>query len=167
MQVALNELIEILKAEQKIYERYLELLIEQQEHLIRNNLIGIKSSTDEINALAQQAMNLENGRRTVISRLSEAVNLDPENIDVSSLLEKFSGPGFDKLEQLKATILETNEKVTEQKTRNELLIDQSMSIIAQTMQFIHAATNPKAIYDDPTRLKGGTGNHGALISRMM
>jgi hypothetical protein len=163
----LNELIEILSAEQKIYQQYLQLLTEQQECLIKNDLDAIRESTEKINTLAQQATNLENGRQKIIARLSNSAEIKFDDINISKLIEKFAGPGFGKLEQLKDTIMEMHEQVTRQKTRNELLIDQSMGIISQTIQFIHEVNNPRVVYENPAKLKGGAGNNGALISRMM
>jgi hypothetical protein len=167
MEIELNELTALLSQEEKVFRDYLDLLSQQQEYLITNDLAGIKATIEKINILAQEATNLENGRRRILGRLSELAQLGSGDLNISGLLEKFKGPNFRELEKLKDAILKIHEKIVEQKTRNELLIDQSMSMITQTMQFIHNASNPKVTYDNPAGIKGGSSAQAALISRMI
>jgi hypothetical protein len=163
----LNELTTILSHEQELYQRYLELLTEQQGYLVANDIVGIRNTIDRINALAQEATNLENNRRKLVSRLSKIYRLKDGEMNISILLEKLSGTRYTELEQLKQTFLDIQGKIREQKVRNELLIDQSMKMITHSMQIIHNAGNPKATYDDPSRIRGTAGNQAALISRMI
>ncbi len=165
MQNELNELIKILSAEHKIYQDYLQCLIEQQEFLIQSDLKGIKTSIDKISVLAQKAMNMENGRRTVISRLSAKLGMNPHDVTVSKILQQFEGPRFEELDKLKDKILDTYSKVINQKTRNELLIDQSMNIIQQTMQIINDVENPQPTYDNPAAFRNGANNIKTIVSR--
>lgn len=162
----LKELISILNAEYEVFVKYLESLTEQQQYLIENDLDGIKASVEKINILAQDAVNLETGRRRIIERLSKRLEMNPEDITIGKLIENFKGPNFEELEGLKNTILDIHEKVNNQKTRNELLIEQSMGIIKQTMDYIHQVNNPKAIYDNPVTASGGTVDGGSLLTRM-
>lgn len=166
MEVELNELIDILSSEHKVFEEYLHLLTEQQEHLIQNNLAGIKSNIEKINMLAEEAANLENGRRRLMGRISESMRLKPSDISLSRLLERVNSPNLKEMERLKDTILEVHDKISYQKTRNELLIEQSLRIINQTMQFIHEVNNPRATYDNPLK-SGGFAHQSALVSRMI
>ena len=167
MDSRLGELTNILQQEETVFQEYLGLLTQQQENLIANNLAGIKDGIDKINELAQEAINLENGRRKVVARLSETLGMNPEDITISKILERLDGPKFDELESLKNKILDFHGKITSQKKRNELLINQSMNVINQTMHFIHEIGNPKATYDNPVMARGGAGSQGALISRMI
>jgi hypothetical protein len=167
MEKELHDLTSILSNEEQVFHDYLELLSLQQEYLIKNNLAGIKATIEQINMLAQDAINLENKRRKVIARLSELAHLRPDELNITKLLKKFKGPKFDELERLKDAIIKINERVQDQKNRNELLINQSMGMITQTMQFIHNAGNPKVTYDDPSSVRGGASGHAALISRMI
>lgn len=161
----LKELTKILKAEKEVFVKYLEKLTDQQKALIENNLDDIRSSVEQINILAQEAVNLENGRRTVIDRLSRKLGMAAEDVSVGKLLEKFKGPNFEELEQLKNTILEIHQKVKTQKNRNELLIEQSMSIIRQTVNYINEVRNPKVTYANPVSTRRGAEDSGALLSR--
>jgi hypothetical protein len=167
MDSRITELTAILQKEEKVFQDYLGLLTQQQENLIKNDLSGIKSSIEKINELAQDAANLENGRRKVVSKLSQNLGMNPEDINISRILESLDGPKFDELESFKNKILEFHRKIASQKRRNQLLIDQSMNVINQTMQFIHEIGNPKATYDNPVMARGGAGSQGALISRMI
>ena len=166
MERELKELINILNAEYEVFVKYLERLTEQQQYLIENDLDGIKTSVEKINVLAQDAVNLETGRRRIIERLSERLAMNPEDITIGKLIENFKGPNFEELEGLKNTILDIYAKVNTQKKRNELLIEQSMGIIRQTMNHIHQANNPKVIYDNPVAAPRGAVDRGSLMTRM-
>ncbi len=161
----LKELTEILRAEKEVFVKYFEKLTDQQKALIENNLDDIRSSVEQISVLAQEAVNLENGRRMVIDRLSKKLGMAAEDVSMGKLLEKFKGPNFEELERLKNTILEIHQKVKTQKNRNELLIEQSMSVIRQTVNYINEARNPKATYANPVSTRRGAKESGALLSR--
>ncbi len=88
----LKELTAILSREQEIFQGYLELLTEQQEHLTANDMEGVQATVEKINSLSHKATNLENGRRRVLDRISRASRLKPEEINLSRLLEKLGGP---------------------------------------------------------------------------
>ncbi|MEE9554276.1 MAG: flagellar protein FlgN [candidate division Zixibacteria bacterium] len=165
MERELKELTEILKAEKEVFVKYLEKLGDQQKALIENNLEDIRSSVQKINVLAQEAVMLENGRRAVIERLSKKIGVDADDVSIGKLLEKFKGPNFEELERLKNTILEIHQKVRTQKSRNELLIEQSMSVIHQTMNYINEMNNPKVTYANPVLTRRGASDRGAILSR--
>lgn len=166
MDSRITELTDILQKEEKVFQEYFSLLTQQQENLLKNDLSGIKSSIDKINELAQMAANLENGRHRVLAKLSQNLGMSSKDINISRILESLGGPKFDELESLNNKILEFHQKIASQKQRNELLINQSMNIINQTMQFIHEIADPKATSDNPVISRGGAGSQGALISRM-
>ena len=164
MERELRELESILKAEQKLFVIYLEKLIEQQKSLIESDLNGLKENIERISLLAQEAMMLENGRKNVIERISEKLKIDKDNITLNKLLDRFKGQNFGELERLKNTILETHVKATAQKERNELLINQSMKVISQTVEYLNERNNPKVTYKNPTRKSGnGTAGRRMLI----
>lgn len=163
MERELGELESILKAEQKLFAIYLEKLTEQQQHLIESNLNGLRDSIEKISLLAQEAMTLENGRKNVIARISDKSKIDKEDITLSKLLDRFKGHNFEDLEGLRNTILDTHVKATAQRERNELLINQSMNVISQTVDYLNERNSPKVTYDNPAKKNGcGAGRRGML-----
>ncbi len=149
MEKELKQLIRILNAEYDIFVKYFERLIEQQQYLIENDLDGIKANVENMSILTQNAINLENGRCRIIERLSKRLAMNPDGITIGKLIENFRCPNFDELEGLKNTILDIYAKVNKQKSRNELLVEQSLGTIRQTMGYSQRANNPKAIYCNP------------------
>ena len=149
MEKELKQLIGMLDAEYDVFVKYFERLVEQQQYLIENDLDGIKTSVESINVLARNAKNLETGRCRIIERLSKKLALNPEDITIGKLIENFKGPNLEELEGLKNTILDIYAKVNRQKRRNELLVEQSLGTIRQTMNCIQRANNPKAINMQP------------------
>ena len=153
MEREISELIDILKLEYRVYQTYFELLNQQQEHLIRNDLQAIKSSVEKMNVTTQQAVQLEKGRCAAIAKLSRKIEMKPEDITVSRILEKIEGARFSELENLRNRILDIHAKVIDQKDRNALLIGQSMQMVRETVNSISEMNNPKITYDDPLLTK--------------
>ncbi len=165
MEKELRELESILRAEQKLFGIYLEKLTEQQRYLIENDLKGLKDSIEKISFLAQEAMTLEYGRKNVIERISKKLNVDKDDITMSKLLDRFKGHKFEELEHLRDAILDAHVKATAQRERNELLINQSMSVIGRTVDNLNERKNPKIPYDNPTRKNGVASDNGGLLVR--
>lgn len=165
MDVEIKELAEILSREQEVYQKYLELLTEQQRHLMKNDVNSVKATTDLINHLAQEAADLESGRARVMSRLKRIGALKPGQDSLAKILEKFKGPQFDELEKLKSTLLDVHSRIKDQSARNELLIANSMKMIANTMQYIHELNNPQVTYNNPSTAKRDSLQQKTLISR--
>jgi hypothetical protein len=165
MEKELRELESILKAEQKLFAIYLEKLTEQQKHLIENNLNGLRDTIEKISILAQEAMTLENGRKNVISRISDKLKIDKDDITLSKLLDRFKEHNFEDLERLRNTILDTHVKATAQRERNELLINQSMSVIRNTVDYLNERNNPRVTYDNPAKKNGCGVERRGLLTR--
>jgi len=164
MERELRELESILKAEQKLFAIYLEKLTEQQKHLIENNLSGLRDTIEKVSLLAQEAMTLENGRKNIIARISDKLKIDKDDITLSKLLDRFREHNFEDLESLRNAILDTHVKATAQRERNELLINQSMSVIRNTVDYLNERNNPRVTYDNPIKKNGcGAERRGMLI----
>lgn len=151
MEKDLHELENILNAEQNLFSVYLAELAEQQKHLIENNLDGLKNSIREINLLAQKILSLECGRKTVIKKISEELRLDKNDIPLGNLLARFKGRNLEELERLRNTILDTHVKATVQKKRNKILINQSMNVIRQKVNYLNEKNNSRINRDNPVQ----------------
>jgi hypothetical protein len=165
MNTEIRELSEILGRELEVYQKYLELLTEQQRYLMMNDVQNVKATTDLINNLAQQAADLESGRARVMNRLQRVGAFQTGQETLSRILDKFKGPQFDELEKLKETLLDVHSRIREQSCRNELLIANSMKVIENTMQYIHEMNNPQVTYNNPSTAKRETLHRKTLISR--
>ena len=146
----LNKLIDVLTREQAVFQEYLELLIERQEYLIRSEEDGNGADMDRINELAVEAASLEDSRRIILSRISSGTMTEAERLSISKILSIFENPRFKDLERFKDAMLEIYQHVSEQKTRNEFLIEQSIELISQTMQYIHEVNNTGEKRENPT-----------------
>jgi hypothetical protein len=141
----LNELIDTLIREQALLREYLGLLTRQHEHLIRNNLEGLKGNAMLIDALTDEAANLECRRRLLLLRLSERAGTDADSPDISDLSAILDASRFKQLERFKEALLEFHRRIDEQEARNETLIEQSVKMISQTTRFIDGVDNPSAL----------------------
>jgi len=167
MEREIRELESILKAEKRVFADYLEKMTEQQQYLIENDLKGLKDTVEKIGFLAQEAMTLENGRKNLIEKLSQKLAVDKNDITLNRLLERFKGHNFEELEKLKNAILGINIKATAQKERNELLINQSMNAIRQTIDYLNERNNPRATYENPHENGSGKRERRAMLTRTL
>lgn len=165
MERELRELESILKAEQKLFTAYLEKLTEQQQYLIENDLKGLRESIEKISLLAQEALTLENGRKKVIEKISGKLKVDKNDITLGKLLDRFKGRNFEDLEHLRNAILDTHVKVAAQRERNQLLINQSMNVIRQTVDYLNERNNPRVTYDNPARKNSVISDNRCLLTR--
>lgn len=162
MEKDLRELESILNTEQDLFSVYLEMLTEQQRHLIENNLDELNKSIREINILARKILRLERERKEVIKKISEKLRLDKDDISLSNLLDRFTGRNSEELERLRNTILDTHVKATVQKERNKFLIKQSMNVIRQTVSYLNEKNNPAITHDRHVR-KGKYDDQGKRL----
>ncbi len=150
----INELIDILTREQAVFRKYLEFLNKQQELLIQNDPDGVRTITERINALAQEAANLESSRRVILAGISMEADTEPARPAISRIMALWDNPCFRDLECLKEAMLGIHQRVNEQKARNEMLIEQSIAMISQTMKFLHEVSNPRGLKEDPSFSEG-------------
>ena len=159
----LNELIDILTREQAVFQEFLELLNEHQRQLLRGDLDGIGPDKDRISALALEAANLEKIRRTVLSRIARGIMAESERKSIARILSVFDNPRFEGLERFKDTMLEIYRHISDQKTRNEFLIEQSITMISQTMQLIHEISNSEEAFGNIAISGGQNSQRGTYI----
>jgi hypothetical protein len=162
----LKELTAILSREQEIFQSYLEILTEQQNHLMANDLEAIQVTVDKIDALTREATELENGRRGLLAAITRPSRLNPDEINLTKLLEKLGGPIFQEFVKLNDTLIDIQKRINEQRIRNELLIDQSMQMISNSVRLTREADDPEAAYEIPVPISGTAKAREALVSRM-
>ena len=129
------ELIEILKEEAYLFETFLDLLEKQQRALVKNDLEEINRITDLQREKAVASRRLINRREEVIGKLT-LDGASSEDITISRLIDSVASGQAIVLGQLRNSILDLNNKITDVRNQNAMLINRSRENIVKTMELI-------------------------------
>ena len=140
-----NQLIEILGREATLFESFLELLEKQKAALVANDLETIKSVTRDQQALLTQSRELAEKRERLVEQIRVENDLD-EDITISRLLQTVDEQKAGQLALLRDTLLGLNQRITETRNSNAMLLNQSRQFISRTMHALARLNNPEVTY---------------------
>lgn len=141
-----NKLIETIGREAALFESFLELLERQQTMLVENNLVGLKEVTARQQEKFVESQRLNKERLELVDSLKEANHIDGD-LDVSRLIDIIDKTQADRLLQLQETILTLNDKISETRNQNAMLLNRSREYIMKTMEMLSRINSPEATYN--------------------
>ncbi|MCP4704978.1 MAG: flagellar protein FlgN [candidate division Zixibacteria bacterium] len=147
-----HELIDILKEEASLFETFLELLEEQQQALVENDLERINRITGLQREKAAESRRLINRREDVIGKLT-LDGASSEDLTISRLIDSVASGQAIVLGQLRNSILDLNEKITNVRNQNVMLINRSRENIVKTVELISRIGAPNATYQDKGKVE--------------
>lgn len=119
-------LVEIVNAEIRSFNELLELLQSEQRAIIADNIDDLEACIQAQQEVARQAQELELERIGVIRDLSLRLDMEPDNVTLSRLLEVIEDDHGRELAQMRDTLRQLNEKIRTTNENNAFLIRQSM-----------------------------------------
>jgi hypothetical protein len=140
-----ERLIEIIGREAALFERFLELLEQQQEMLISDDIDGLRLVSETIREKVVENRLLNQQREEAVAEIKSR-NAIKGDLNVTRLLEIVDQQQADRLLHLRNTIYALHDKITETRNRNALLINRSREYIARTMDMLSQIGNPEANY---------------------
>jgi hypothetical protein len=140
-----NQLIDIISRETLLFEEFLELLERQKQMLVSNNVDGLNEITELQRAKLHESYRLNRSREELVRRIKESNVLDGD-VTVSRLLEFVDENQAARLLQLRETILGLNNKITETRNTNAMLLNRSREFISRTMAMLSSLNNPDTTY---------------------
>lgn len=141
----INELIDIIGKEAGIFESFLELLERQQQMLVENNLEGLNRVTDLQREKLVQSQLLNKQRLELVESIRAANHIEGD-LNVSRLLEIVDQDQADRLLKLQQSILSLNDKITDTRNQNAMLLNRSREYILKTMEMLSKINNPDSTY---------------------
>ena len=141
----IDRLIEIIGREAAVFESFLELLEKQQEALVKNDLESLKDVTDRQREKLVESQLLNKQREELVEKIKE-VNRISGDLNVSRLLELVDKDRADRLSRLKNSITALNDKITEVRNQNALLLNRSREYIFKTMEMLSRINHPESTY---------------------
>ncbi len=145
----INKLIDIIGREAALFESFLELLERQRQMLVTNDLNGLNEVTEQQRRALIESRLLNRQREELVAQIKESHALDGD-VTVSRLLELADENQAERLRMLRDSILGLNEKITQTRNSNALLLNQSREFISNTIKMLTQIRSPQ-----PTYIKSG------------
>ncbi len=141
MSKVVDELIETLNAEAKLFEAFLDLLDRQRDMVVANDTDGLVQVTEAQREKLAESKLLDLRRRELVE-LAGSENAIGGDVNVARLLGSVSHDDGTRLAQVRDTIMELSKQIEEGKERNRFLIDKSRELISASLKGINRMTNP-------------------------
>ena len=141
----INKLIDIIGREAAVFEAFLELLEQQQEKLVKNDVEGLNLVTDLQREKLVESQLLNKKRQELVEQIKLANDIDGD-LNVSRLLELVDEDQADRLQRLQKVILSLNDKITETRNQNAMLLNRSREYILRTMEMLSKINSPDSTY---------------------
>jgi len=156
------ELIEIINAEIRIFNRLLTLLRKEQAAIVEDDLEGIEASVAAQQEAAQEAHALEVQRLQVVEELSTRLDMVPGNVSLTRLIEALESEQSEELARMRETLLELNQKIRTTSDNNAFLIRQSMRYTERCLDILTGQPVGRGMYGQFGRARRGSRQRSVL-----
>lgn len=146
----INQLIQVIGQEARLFEDFLALLERQKQMLVSNDATSLNEVTELQRRKIQESQRLNRIREKLIKEIKARVAIEGD-VTVNRLLEFADRDQAEHLLKLQEIIFSLNDRITEARNTNAMLLNQSREFISRTMQMLSRINNPDKTYD----------NHGA------
>jgi hypothetical protein len=128
----INQLIDIISREARLFESFLHLLEQQKRALVANDLAEL----NRITRLQQEALaashQLNDERVRTVTAIKAEQNFE-EDLTISRLIALADSEQAKRLNELRELLLGLNAQILEVRNTNAFLINESRDLIARTM----------------------------------
>jgi hypothetical protein len=129
----IQNLIEIVDEEVKEFREFLGSLTCQAEHLTAGDFSSFEKSVISQEGASERLSMLERERQEVTSSLAEKLNLEPRGLDLATVAQLVEVSQSTRLRELYGTLLNLFLKIEEARATNELLIQESVKLMQNTL----------------------------------
>jgi hypothetical protein len=141
----IDRLIEIIGREASLFESFLALFEKQQRLLVSNDSAGLNAVTTELREKLVASRELNREREEAIRRIKEENRIEGD-LNVTRLLEIVDDAQASQLVRLRDLITSLNDKITQTRNQNALLLNKSREYIATMMEMLSKMTRPEPAY---------------------
>ncbi len=144
----INKLIDLIGKEAAVFESFLELLEQQQATLVTNDVDGLNRITDLQREKLVESQLLNKQRQELVEQIKVVNHLEGD-VNVTRLLDIVDENQADRLQKLQRLILGLNDKITETRNQNAMLLNRSREYILRTMEMLSKINSPDSTYSKP------------------
>lgn len=131
----IDQLIDIISREAVVFESFLESLEQQKLMLVNNDADGLSRITRYQRERIVESQQLTSQREALVRRIKNDKNIEGD-LNVSKLLSLVDKTQADQLSRLSALIFALNEKITESRNQNVMLLNRSREYISRMMHML-------------------------------
>ena len=158
----LIELIAVINEEVRTFHRLLTSLQEEQRVIIEDDLEGIEEIVAEQRQLAVYAHQIEARRIQLVNELALCLDLQPDNVSLSRLVEVLEGPHSEELANMRGQLLELNSQIRAISENNAFLIRQSLRYTDRCLDILTGQQVERRVYGQFGKAKRSAGERSLL-----
>ncbi len=158
----LIELIEVINEEVRTFHRLLTSLQEEQQVIVEDDLEGIEEIVTEQRELAVYAHQVEARRIQLVDELALHLDLQPDNMSLSRLVEVLEGPHSEELANMRGQLLELNGQIRATSENNAFLIRQSLRYTERCLDILTGQQIERRVYGQFGKAKRSAGARSVL-----
>lgn len=143
----IEELISLIRQEEEVLTRFLELLRHQKKFLLANQIDAFRDTVAEQEKLVEDIRTLEARRIAKVRELAASTGLREDEITLTHLIEITLGDVSAELKELKKNLGQLVERIRRISKVNELLIKRSLNFIQQSIGWMIDASDITQVYD--------------------
>lgn len=143
----INQLIQVIGQEAHLFEDFLALLERQKQMLVSNDATSLNEVTELQRQKIQESQRLNRIREKLIEEIKAEAAIEGD-VTVNRLLEFADRDQAERLLKLKEIIFSLNDRITEARNTNAMLLNQSREFISRTMRMLSRVNHSDKTYDN-------------------
>ncbi|RJP79191.1 MAG: flagellar protein FlgN [Candidatus Zixiibacteriota bacterium] len=147
----IQELIDLIRQEEEVLNRFLALLRRQKEYLLANQIDLFRATVGQQEELMEDIRRLEEQRIAKVRDMAASTGLKEDEITLTHLIEVTLGDVSTELKDLKKNLSQLVERIRRTSRVNELLIKRSLNFIQQSIGWMIDASDITQVYDPTGR----------------
>ncbi|MFH1734899.1 MAG: flagellar protein FlgN [bacterium] len=155
----IEELIALIRKEEKVLKAFLNLLNLQKQYLLANEIEEFQGTTSRQEDLIDEIKKLEMQRIVKVQELAASEGKQEDEITLTHLIEITLGDISEELRELKENLGRLVEKIRRTNRINQMLIKRSLNFIQQSIGWMIDASDITNVYDTNGRTARQSGTN--------
>ena len=160
-----EELIDVLENEHKIYEEMIPISEKKTLVIVENDITSLQSITEKEQEIIGRINALEKKRQEIMSNIKIVLGDKGKDLNLRRLVQLLEKQPKEQkiLSQLHDKLVETTERLVEVNNKNKSLIEQSLEMLEFNMNFVQSANMAQM---NNTYNKGASSNNNSMSKGM-
>ena len=160
-----EELIDVLENEHKIYEEMIPISEKKTLVIVENDITSLQSITEKEQEIIGRINALEKKRQEIMSNIKIVLGDKGKDLNLRRLVQLLEKQPKEQkiLSQLPDKLVETTERLVEVNNKNKSLIEQSLEMLEFNMNFVQSANMAQM---NNTYNKGASSNNNSMSKGM-
>ena len=155
-------LIEVINGEVRVFHDLFELLQSEQSAIVNDDVETIEAAAVGKQETLERAQRQEAQRQSLVIELSQGLNMAPDSVDLSSLIEAVGGKHGAELSRMRDLLLELNPKIRSINESNAFLIRQSLRYTERSLDILTGQPEQRGVYGNLGKPKKRDGSASVL-----